>query len=191
MRIEALTVIDGDRVETANLDRQELYAEVDLGHFKASTARGWLQMGAPGVEVRAIDRFIDASNAEEILSGHGIVADCTDDLHAKALLDQVCGKLGIALVSGALHEKQGQVLVLHAPGDGIGLSRSEVFMGRIGADQDGCDMRRVPMGAIESVGARMAQHVRALMRGEAVVNGNLELYDAKHSHWTAYQARTA
>ncbi|MBK9175129.1 MAG: ThiF family adenylyltransferase [Flavobacteriales bacterium] len=191
MRMEALTVIDGDRVEAPNLHRQELYAEVDLGHFKASTARGWLQMGAPGVEVRAIEQFLDPSNAEVLLSGHGIVADCTDDLHAKSLLDQVCAMLGIALVSGALHEQQGQVLVLHAPGEGMGLSRSGVFTGRIGANQDGCDMRRVPMEAIEAVGARMAQHIHTLLKGEAVVNGTLELYDSKTNHWTAYQTRTA
>jgi len=191
MRIDALTVIDGDRVEAANLDRQELYAEVDLGHFKANTVRGWLQMGAPGAPGRAIDRFVDAANAEGLLNGHDVVADCTDDLHAKALLDRICAKLGIALVSGALHEKQGQVLVLHAPGEGAGLSRDDVFMGRVGADQDGCDMRRVPMEAIEAVGARMAQHVRALMRSEAVPNGHLEIYDAKAGRWTAYRARTA
>lgn len=191
MRIDALTVIDGDRVEAANLDRQELYAEVDIGHFKAGTARGWLQMGAPGVAVRSIDRFIDAANAEELLGGHGIVADCTDDLHAKALLDAACAKLGIALVSGALHERQGQVLVLHAPGEGHRLARSDVFQGRIGPDQDGCDMRRVPLEAIDAVGARMAQRIRALVRGETVPNGQLELYDSASGAWTAYQTRTA
>jgi molybdopterin/thiamine biosynthesis adenylyltransferase len=191
MRIHALTVIDGDRVEAANLDRQELYAEVDIGHFKAGTARGWLQMGAPGVAVKSIDRFIDAANAEELLGGHGIVADCTDDLHAKALLDAVCGRLGIALVSGALHERQGQVLVLHAPGEGQRLARSDVFQGRIGPDQDGCDMRRVPLEAIEAVGARMAQCIRALVKGEHVPNGQLELFDSASGAWTTYQTRTA
>ncbi len=189
MRIDAITVIDGDRVARENLDRQELYAEVDIGHFKASTARGWLQLGAPGVEVNAIDRFLDAANAEALLAGHGIVADCTDDVHAKALIDKVCAGLGIAVVSGAVHRRQGQVLVLHAPGEGAELGRSRVFEGRAGTDQDGCDMRQVPMETIEAVGARMAQHVRALARGEAVRNAVLELYDA--DRWSAYQARSA
>lgn len=189
MRIEALTVIDGDRVEAANLERQELYAEVDIGHFKASTARGWLQMGAPGVRVTAVDRFIDAGNAEELVAGHGIVADCTDDLHAKELLDRVCGRLGIGLVSGGLHEQQGQVLVLHAPGEGSGLSRADVFDGRIGEGQDGCDMRRVPLEAIDAVGARMAHLIRRLLHGEAVANGNVDLFDGRTARWSAYQAQ--
>lgn len=188
MRIDALTVIDGDRVEAANLDRQELYAECDIGHFKASTARGWLQMGAPGVEVRAIDRFIDSANADALLGGHGIVADCTDDLHAKGLLDAVCGRLGITLVSGALHERHGQVLVLHALGEDRALARDDVFSGRIGAGQDGCDMRRVPMGAIDAVAARMARHIRALVKGEPVRNGLLELFDSGDGRWTAFEA---
>ncbi|MFN3875351.1 MAG: HesA/MoeB/ThiF family protein, partial [Flavobacteriales bacterium] len=174
-----------------NLDRQELYAECDIGHPKAATARGWLQMSAPEVDVRAIDRFIDAANAEELLAGQGIVADCTDDLHAKALLDAVCGRLGAALVSGALHERQGQVLVLHGPADGRSLTRGDVFSGRIGQEQDGCDMRRVPMEAIDAVGARMAQRIRALLRGEPPRNGMLELFDAATGSWMAYQTRTA
>lgn len=190
LRIAGITLIDGDRVEGGNLERQDLYAEVDIGHFKAGTARGWFQMGAPGIAVTAIDRFVDASNAEELLAGHTILADCTDDLHAKALLDRVCAAKRIALVSGALHRNQGQVIVLHAPGANATISRSDVFSGRIGADQDGCDMRRVPMEAIEAVAGRMAQRIRELTRGEEVTNAVLELFDTKSSAWSRFETRS-
>lgn len=190
LRVAGITLIDGDRVEGGNLERQDLYAEVDIGHFKAGTARGWLQMGAPGIAITAIDRFVDASNAEELLAGHSIVADCTDDLHAKALLDRICADEGMALVSGALHRNQGQVLVLHARGTNESVSRSDVFSGRIGADLDGCDMRRVPMEAIEAVAGRMALRIRELARGEDATNAVLEVFDMRSGAWSQFETRS-
>lgn len=177
MRIGTLTLVDGDRVEAANLDHQPLYAEVDVGHPKAGTLRGWLLMVDPGKEIIAVDRFLDGGNAEALLRGSDLVVDCTDDLHAKGLIDHTCAELNIPLVSGAVHEKQGQVIVLHVHGEGSALCRADIFTGRMGAEQDGCDMQRVPLEVIDAVGQRMAACVRAHLNGEPLVNGRIELLD--------------
>ncbi len=182
MRMSALLVIDGDSVEQRNLDRQPLYAEADIGQPKASTARGWIQMIVPDIEVRAVDRFLNVDNARELFAGADIVADCTDDLHAKTLIDEMCGELGIPLVSGAVHEQQGQVIVLHASGAYTELRRSDLFHGRVGQEQDGCNMQRVPKAVIEAVGERMAAHVNALLNDRSVENGRIELLD--RDNWT-------
>lgn len=184
MRISELRIIDGDRVEERNLERQPLYADVDIGHSKAHTARGWMQMGAPGVDVIAVDRFVDANNALEILRGASLVADCTDDLHAKQFLDRACAELRIPLVSGAVHEKEGQVLVLHAPGANGSMTRADVFTGRIGPEQDGCDMQRVPEATIEAVGQRMAACIHAILRNTPQVNGRIELFT--RGNWSIF-----
>jgi adenylyltransferase/sulfurtransferase len=189
--VARIVIIDGDTVEAGNLGRQPLYAAVDIGHPKASTARGWVALMAPGCTVRAIDRFVDQGNVEEVIAGAQVVADCTDDLHAKALLDRACAKLCIPLVSGAVHGGQGQMLVLHAPGPGEALGRADIFAGRPGPEQDGCDMRDVPMETIEAVGRRMSQRIKAMVQGEAVTNAVLELFDPRSGRWTNYSVGTA
>lgn len=190
MPIRALSIIDGDRVELANLERQPLYSHGDIGSAKSAAARSRVRAGAPGVAIADVGRFLDAGNADELLIGHGVVADCTDDLHAKALIDRTCARLGTSLVSGALHRDQGQVLVLHAPGDREGLSRTDLFTGRVGAGQDGCDMRLVHPEAIEAVAARMAEHIRSLLAGDPVSCGRLEIFETLPRQWTSYQAST-
>ena len=145
MRIAKLSIVDGDRVEKKNLERQSLFEEMDIGQFKASTVAGWMRQVLASGEVVAHDVFMDASNAQELLRDHDVVVEGVDDLHAKELIDRVCGELHIPLISGGVHLKQGQVMLLHATNAGLDLSRSDVFGGRSGVEQDGCDMRHVPM----------------------------------------------
>ena len=175
MGIGRLTIVDGDRVEETNLDRQPLYEEMDIGTFKASTAAGWMrQIMASGVATGR-DVFLDAANAHELLEDADVVVEGVDDLHAKQLIDRVCAELTIPLVSGGVHAKQGQVIVLHTPGEGEALSRADIFNGKPSSAQDGCDMRDVSVATLDEVGRVMATRVRAVLRAEPVRNGAIEL----------------
>lgn len=185
MRIARLSIVDGDRVEAANLERQPIYEEVDIGHFKATTAAMWMRQILAGGDVDARTVFLDAANAHDLLHDHDIVVEGVDDLHAKALIDRTCAELGIPLVSGGVHEKQGQVIVLHAPGAHVALTREAIFTGRAGPAQDGCDMRRVPLEVLEETGRVMAQHVHDLLHGRTVANGRIDLFDGRSGAWTA------
>ena len=180
---EGITVMDGDRVEEKNLDRQELFAPVDIGKPKSEVIAAWMRNAPIATHVIARDEFLDAHNAERIIAMHDVVADCTDDVHVKRLLDRTCADYGVALVSGSVHAKQAQVLALHVEGENETLSRDDIFQGTISNDQDGCDMRKVPLVTIEEAGRRMAQLLRALLHGEAVENGRIDLFDGKR--WSA------
>lgn len=185
MRIAALDIVDGDRVEAGNLDRQPLYEEMDLGRSKATTAAGWMRQILITGSVGAHDVFLDAGNAHALLRDHDVVVEGVDDLHAKGLIERTCGELGIPVVSGGVHRKHGQVLVLHAPGEGGQRSRADLFTGRPGMEQDGCDMREVPLAVLEEVGRCMAQRVHDLLHGRPVANGRIELYDGTRRTWDA------
>ena len=182
---DGITLMDGDRVEEKNLERQELFAPVDIGKPKVEVAAAWLRNAPISVRISARDEFIDAGNAETIMAMHDVVADCTDDAHAKRLLDRTCKDYGVALVSGSVHGRQAQVIVLHAEGEGEHIQRDDLFQGRIGDEQDGCDMRNVPLATLEETARRMAQLLRALVHGEPVRNGCIDLFDGKH--WTAIE----
>lgn len=184
--LRRLTLVDGDRVEPHNLERQPLFAPVDVGRPKVAVAAAWLRQAMPGTVIEVVDAFADATSLPVLVKEHSIVADCTDDVHVRTLIDQACAKLCIPLVSGAVHQHEGQVLLLHAP-DGPGdpsITREHVFGGRPGPGQDECDMRGVPLEVLEAVGARMQQRVGDLMAGRPVENGVLELYAG--GRWSRY-----
>lgn len=171
-----ITLIDGDRVETRNLERQPLFTADDIGRPKCKVLKAWLRGTDPGLHVSAMDEFFDMSNAGQTIPIHDIVADCTDDAHVKRMLDQKCAEYGLALVSGSVHGTQAQVIALHAEGEGKDLSRDDLFAGKLGGEQDGCDMRYVPLDTIHQVGGRMAALLRDLMQGRPMVNGQIDLF---------------
>lgn len=178
-----ITLIDGDRVETRNLERQPLYTADDVGKPKCKVLKNWLRQEGPALRVSAMDEFFDMSNAGQTIPIHDIVADCTDDAHVKRMIDQKCAEYGLALVSGSVHGTQAQVILLHAEGEGKDISRDDLFTGRPGGEQDGCDMRYVPLDTINQVGERMAGLLRALAEGRPVANGQIDLF--ADGQWTA------
>jgi adenylyltransferase/sulfurtransferase len=193
MPVLGVTLIDGDVVEEGNLPRQPLYTASDVGRPKVRAAMERSVLHAKGIHLLARAVFLDARNAFELLEGHTVVADCTDDLHARRVLDAVCERLGVPLVSGAVHGQQLQVLTLGLSPDGVTppITRAHFFPGRTGPDQDGCDMRHVPAEVTTMTAALMAQRIRAVLNGDASSAGWMDLLDLKHGQWMRVAAPLA
>ena len=172
-----LTLIDGDTVEAHNIGRQPLCTSADVGLLKVDVARQRLSVQSPDIQVKGLSVFLDAKNVEELLTGQAVVLDCTDDLHVRYLIDAACASLGIPLISGSVHGKEGQVVLLHAghANGGKGPSLRDLFPGRPSGAQDGCDMRAVPPFLPDRVAARMLEHLALLRNGDPVDVGVVEL----------------
>lgn len=177
-----ISLMDGDRVEVKNLERQELFAPVDVGRPKSAVLAAWLRHMPVAVELVPVDAFIGPDNAVEWIAQHDAVADCTDDAHAKLLIDRTCAAEGKVLVSGSVHGAQAQVLTLHAQGAQAELDRSTLFGGKPGVGQDGCDMRHVPLGTLHEAARCMAGHLAAWRKGKST-NGRIDLFDGRA--WTS------
>lgn len=110
-----VTIVDGDRVDISNLQRQLLFSEAQIGQNKAHAAAQQLLSRNSSVSITALDQFIMPSNARDILTGHDLILDGSDNFPTRYLLSDVASALGIPVVSGALHGFQAQVTVLNAP----------------------------------------------------------------------------
>jgi sulfur-carrier protein adenylyltransferase/sulfurtransferase len=112
-----LGLLDGDRVELSNLQRQILFATADLGRSKAEAGRERLAALNPDIRVVAHPLELRAANVREVFSQYDIVLDGTDRLAARYLINDACVMLGRALVSAAIHRFEGQ-LMTYLPGRG-------------------------------------------------------------------------
>lgn len=112
-----LTIIDDDRVELSNLQRQTLFATADVGRPKVAAAAGRLHALNPHVQVVAHTVRLDAGNADTLLAGHDVIADGCDSFRTRAIVNRAAVRLGIPLVSAALGPFEGQVGVFagHLP----------------------------------------------------------------------------
>lgn len=111
--VGSITIIDDDEVELSNLQRQPLFATADLGQPKAELAARFVRARNPNIDVRAVRRRIDAVAAPELLVGHDLILDGTDNFATRLAVSDAAVKLGISLVSAAAQQFQGQVALFH------------------------------------------------------------------------------
>ena len=113
--VGCLGVMDGDQVETSNLQRQVLYTTADVGRGKSDAARERLQALNPHVEVVAHPERLSTGNSTEIFSGYDVVVDASDNFPTRYLVNDTCVAMGKPDVYGSVHRFEGQVAVFWAP----------------------------------------------------------------------------
>ena len=107
--IGRLTLVDDDKVDVTNLQRQTLYNTRDIGHGKAVIAKRWVTGFDPALDVAISDRRIDAGNAPVLLAEADLVLDGTDNFATRLAVSDACVRAGVPLLSAAVGRFQGQV----------------------------------------------------------------------------------
>jgi sulfur-carrier protein adenylyltransferase/sulfurtransferase len=105
-----LGLLDCDRVELSNLQRQVLFASGDLGRSKAEAGRERLSALNPVIRVIAHALELRAANVRELFAQYDVVLDGTDRLSARYLINDACVILRRPLVSAAIHRFEGQLM---------------------------------------------------------------------------------
>ncbi len=111
-----LTVVDHDRFEETNLNRQVLCSQESLQRPKAQTAADVVASINPGVRVMAHPVKIDADNVDRALTGADVIVDALDNAPDRLVLQAAAERLGLPLVHGALAGFEGRVMTV-CPGD--------------------------------------------------------------------------
>jgi sulfur-carrier protein adenylyltransferase/sulfurtransferase len=109
--VGTLTLIDDDKVEKSNLQRQVLHADARIGMTKTESAAAALSGLNPRVRIQARNERLLAANVEVLIRDHDVVIDGADNFPTRYLLDAACRRLGLPLVYGAVHRFTGQVSV--------------------------------------------------------------------------------
>ena len=108
--IGKITLIDNDRVEETNLQRQILYTSADIGLYKTDIARKRLETMNPDLNVDSHNvRF--SSESINLVKDVDIIIDATDNFKSRSTINQVSLILKKPLVMGAAIKMQGQVAV--------------------------------------------------------------------------------
>ncbi len=109
-----LGIVDADRVDLSNLQRQIVHGSADAGRLKVESARARLHDLNPHVTVTTYPFRLTGGNAMELVSGYDIVVDGTDNFAARFLINDACVLQGKPYVFGAVFQFEGQVGVFDA-----------------------------------------------------------------------------
>ncbi|WP_188197406.1 HesA/MoeB/ThiF family protein [Nonomuraea sp. SYSU D8015] len=106
--VGAMTLVDRDDVAPRNFARQFLYRHEDIGRSKVDRAAEWVREYDPGIEVRAVDRWISGpEDLKDLTDGVDLIAgglDGEDDAHL--WVNEAALRAGIPLVSGGMGRTQ-------------------------------------------------------------------------------------
>ncbi|MDR7230762.1 molybdopterin/thiamine biosynthesis adenylyltransferase [Caulobacter sp. BE264] len=171
--VGTIGLVDPDTVSLSNLQRQVLYATADVGRPKVEAATEHLRALNPNTTVETHPVWLNAANAEAVVSGYDLVLDGTDDFATRFAVSDACLVQDKPLVSGALGRWTGQVGVFH------GQPCYRCLVPDVPPDAETCSLVGV-IGALAGViGSMMALEAVKLLTGAGQpLSGRLLIYDA-------------
>lgn len=108
-------IVDFDKVEISNLQRQHLYSLDDIGKYKTTQAIHHLKQKNPFVKFTAFNEKLNTKNAIELFQKFDLVIDGTDNFETRYLINDACVLSGKTLIYGAIDKFAGHVSVFNAP----------------------------------------------------------------------------
>jgi adenylyltransferase/sulfurtransferase len=112
--VGAIGLVDHDRLELSNLQRQVAHTTARLGRNKAESAAEALAALNPEVRVETHALRLDADTVQELVPRYDLVCDGTDNFATRFLLGDACHLLGRPLVSAAVLRFEGQLSVFRS-----------------------------------------------------------------------------
>ncbi len=176
--VGTIGVIDDDVVENANLQRQVIHRDADIGMPKVFSAQQAMEAQNPNVVVLPYNRRLSDEIAADLFADFDLILDGTDNFDTRYLANRTAVALGKPLISGALSQWEGQLSVFdpattgpcyqcifpEAPAAGLAPSCAEA--GVIG-----------PLPGV--VGSMMAvEAIKVITGAGAALRGEMLIYDA-------------
>jgi molybdopterin-synthase adenylyltransferase len=176
-----LVLVDFDKVDLSNLQRQIAHTTDRIGTNKAVSAKQTLLSLNPGCNIIAIDHRLTTEELTYQVANADLVVDCSDNFNTRFAINGVCVANRTPLVSGAVIRLEGQVSVFTGqPGDPC----YHCLYGDGNEVDETCVENGVlaPIaGIIGSIQATEA--IKILTSIGTTLNGKLLLLDALHMQW--------
>ena len=107
-------LVDFDKVDYSNLQRQVLYSTSDVGKPKIQVAKERLQATNPEIKIETYETRLSSENAMELFRNYDIIIDGTDNFPTRYLTNDACVLLGKPNVYGSIFRFEGQASVFDA-----------------------------------------------------------------------------
>ncbi len=111
--VGTIGIIDFDKIEMHNLNRQVLYSTADVGKPKAEAAANVLKAQNPNVEFQVYNDILNKKNSTQLISSFDIIVDGSDNFPTRYLVNDTCVELKKPLVYGSIFNYEAQLAVFN------------------------------------------------------------------------------
>ncbi len=110
--VGTIRIIDHDKVELSNLNRQILHWDKDVGRDKVESAREKLSPLNRNVRIETVKETITEANVSRLVAGCDVIIDAMDNLPTRFVLNKAAVENRIAFVHGAVYGLEGRVMTV-------------------------------------------------------------------------------
>jgi molybdopterin/thiamine biosynthesis adenylyltransferase len=176
--VGSIGVIDDDKVENANLQRQVIHPDAAIGMPKVFSAQAAMQAQNPFVTVRPYNRRLTREIAADLFADYDLVLDGSDNFDTRYLANDAAVAAGIPLISGALSQWEGQLSVFD-PAAGAPCYRCIFDQPPAAGLAPSCAEAGVVGPLPGVIGSMMAVEAIKIITGAGtVLRGQMVIYDA-------------
>jgi molybdopterin/thiamine biosynthesis adenylyltransferase len=110
--IGRIRLVDHDRVDRSNLNRQILHWNNDIGRSKVDSAVEKLKRLNPEVQIEAVNKTITKANLSQLVAGSDLIVDAMDNLETRYLLNKAALDNDIPFFHGAIYGFEGRAMTI-------------------------------------------------------------------------------
>ena len=107
--VGTIGIVDHDRVELSNLNRQTLFVTKDIGKFKVIQAKNYINKINKKIKIKTFRLKVSLSNIKSIIKGFDIICDGTDNYETRYIINDQCKKSKKVLISAAISKFDGHL----------------------------------------------------------------------------------
>tara|TARA_B100000900_G_C20544578_1_gene701974 strand:- start:553 stop:1296 length:744 start_codon:yes stop_codon:yes gene_type:complete len=107
--VGTIGIVDNDKVELSNLNRQIIYNSKDIGKFKIDIAKKRIKSINASTTIKSYKIKLNKSNAEKLIKNFDIICDGTDNFKTRLIINDSCLKRKKILISAAVNGFDGHI----------------------------------------------------------------------------------
>lgn len=186
--IGTLTLVDFDRVELTNLQRQIVHHQADIEQYKVTSAKRNLLRINPGIEINTVDSRPERDMLNELVKQADVVIDASDNYETRFAINAACVTHRIPLVSGAAIRFEGQISVFDKRSNSSPCYNC--LYPASGDEEETCSENGILAPVVGIIGSMQALEAIKLICGigEPLI-GRVMIFDALSMNWRSMQLK--
>jgi len=177
--VNNIGIVDHDKVEISNLNRQTLFNSSDIGKFKVVQAKAKIGNIYKYIKIKIFKEKILKKNIAKIFRNYEIICDGTDNFDTRYLINDECKKSKKILISAAISKFDGQLFKFNFNKKG---SCFRCFMPIKPDQQNNCESDGIFSPVAGILGSLQANEVlKTILQLNDDLNNNILIFNSLNS----------
>ena len=174
--VNNIGIVDHDKIELGNLNRQVLFSTSDLGKYKVNQAKVKIKKIYNQIKIKTLKIKVTKRNIKTIVKGYDIICDGTDNFNTRLLINDYCKKNKKILISAAISKFDGHLFKFNFKKK---IPCFRCFMPQQPFQEMNCDVEGIFPPVAGILGSLQANEVlKTILDLKDDLNGNILIFDS-------------